>query len=525
MRASGAATSFFRSPDRIEILAIGVLFSSAAILWWARVYNFVADDSFFYPVIARNIVEAGQQSFSGLYPTNGIHPLWLYVLTAYTAVAELVEPKLLRTTVYAIPLSLALLGAGALMSHRAARRLDLAPGVFVLVPVAFLCSFPVLYSEAIIHYAALSLLTLLVVGDSRQRSSWGLIGVAAATVFLARLDSVFFVATFFAWYSLAFRRFGDGVRAGLVAAVLVIPYLGVNHEFFGGWTPVSGWLKSTFPSVHLTGLEGSRLHTTLSNYQVVFGILPILASGLLLAHLRPRLSAPEGIVYPLWTGAFLHWTYTSLFTAGLTWWYWYYVLPVFLGSVCLGLWIRSGGNRFRHRLAVTALVLISSLALLFGHRWERFQNWNDGYFLVLDVLRDQGADADTVLVSDWPGGLAWLSEHRVMAADFLTGNRQLYAEMKESGNALTHLSRLARGQEAPLEWVVVFGRRWLRPGKDLQSVEYVDPKASSDPAPIGRLQLGSPVYTDPARGLFVWKVNGGLAAEDSERQPRPGSAD
>ena len=39
------------------------------------------DDSFYYGGIARELATTGSSSFDGLHPTNGYHPLWLWLQT------------------------------------------------------------------------------------------------------------------------------------------------------------------------------------------------------------------------------------------------------------------------------------------------------------------------------------------------------------------------------------------------------------------------------------------------------------
>ena len=50
--------------------------------------KFPADDGFFYPQIAYNVVHHGFMGFNDLYLTNGFHPLWMLLCT----IAELLNP-------------------------------------------------------------------------------------------------------------------------------------------------------------------------------------------------------------------------------------------------------------------------------------------------------------------------------------------------------------------------------------------------------------------------------------------------
>jgi hypothetical protein len=51
-----------------------------------RLVLVVPDDAFYYLQIARNLVATGRSTANGLSATNGYHPLWLAVMTAFAAV-------------------------------------------------------------------------------------------------------------------------------------------------------------------------------------------------------------------------------------------------------------------------------------------------------------------------------------------------------------------------------------------------------------------------------------------------------
>ena len=42
-----------------------------------RPENFIVDDGYFYPQIARHIVHHQGSTFNGIMLTNGYHPLWM----------------------------------------------------------------------------------------------------------------------------------------------------------------------------------------------------------------------------------------------------------------------------------------------------------------------------------------------------------------------------------------------------------------------------------------------------------------
>ena len=58
------------------------------VSWWLYPNSYIGDDPLFYLVVARNMVFSGIQSFSGIFPTNGVHPLWQYLLAGFTYVSR-----------------------------------------------------------------------------------------------------------------------------------------------------------------------------------------------------------------------------------------------------------------------------------------------------------------------------------------------------------------------------------------------------------------------------------------------------
>jgi hypothetical protein len=68
-----------------------------ALFWMINPQAWIADDSYFYLVIARNMALTGSQTFSGIIPTNGAHPLWLWLLSGWAQIVHIISPELLLT--------------------------------------------------------------------------------------------------------------------------------------------------------------------------------------------------------------------------------------------------------------------------------------------------------------------------------------------------------------------------------------------------------------------------------------------
>src|SRR5215831_17120838 len=102
----------------IAIVALGVFLGWLAIIWlWpASVYTFTVDDTYYYLVTADNAAHGFGFTFDRMNPTNGFHPLWMFLLMPLSWVASGNMELFARL---AITLELILLFAGTSLLARA----------------------------------------------------------------------------------------------------------------------------------------------------------------------------------------------------------------------------------------------------------------------------------------------------------------------------------------------------------------------------------------------------------------------
>ena len=210
------------------------------------------------------------------------------------------------------------------------------------VPLILLMSLGVLYSEAHACFAMLGWLAAATLArplDNPWRAAY--LGIIAGLVFLARLDTVFFVAVYGLWYLARVRRWSVWLCFAAAASLLAVPYLVSNQIFFGSAMPISGWIKSSFPHVYLRGIEnpmsGPSLSMSLLGCSIVFGLLPACVAGLAWLYARRVPSEVRGLVGVFWAGTALQLLYIALFTRTETWWYNYYSLAIVTGGLGGGL--------------------------------------------------------------------------------------------------------------------------------------------------------------------------------------------
>jgi hypothetical protein len=492
---------------RYRVLTL--LLAVAGAFWTYNTLPFIAEDCYFYVVIARNLATRGVQSYWGTEPTNGFHPLWLYLLGAYTWGVSRVSTDALHRAAYAIPLSLTLVALGAANWMFVADKARLPRAVLVFPQVVYLSIFGLLYSEAHALFCALSFLARFVCAEEEDGRARPIqIGLAAAAVFLSRLDSLFLVGAFGLWY-LVVRR-PSPKQVALMATVFAVPAIGYvvsNAVFFGSFTPVSGFLKSSFPTPYVRGLVmyAWKPVVSWSGYSVPFGWLPLFFGAATAVLKRNRLHGVQTLLYPILIGTAFHAVYTAFFTAGFTDWYWYYVLPMLLLSWSAACWLADGWNPRLDRGAQWAALALLVVAL-FAARVKTPTEQQLPALTTLRVVRALGIDGSVILVSEWPGTLAFYSHNEIIAADMLTSNLGLVKRMVGSPNAAAVLFEEARQKGTPIDYVLYNGGIFFRPSKNFEELDYMDPRmiANVKGAVIGRLQLGPPIFNQD--GIVVWKI-------------------
>ncbi|MEW5940201.1 MAG: hypothetical protein AB1750_11095 [Chloroflexota bacterium] len=483
-----------------------------ALLWVIQLFDvrrFIVDDSYFYLVIARNIALHGEQTFSGLFSTNGIHPLWLYLLSAWDWVVSLACVDCLYNLYWTLPLNLGMLALGGWAGWQTAGRLGINRALFASLPMGFLSAFHTLNSEAFLYYASLSVLLLLALdtGADRKRRLVA-IGLAGAAVFLSRLDAVFFVAAFFVWLWFRWRNVKDWLIAALVAGTLGLAYILSNVWLFGGAVPVSGWLKSTFPEPSVRGWLISNLATAISGYNILFGVAPLALSALAILVLRRRLQGDIGLINPLWVGGVFHFLYTAGFTRGADSWLWYYVLPILLGALSLALLIELLPGAWRGRATLLVLGLSACFCLAYTLRTlVRPLPASQGE-VMLAYLEQNGINDSTLVVTDSPGEVAFFSGNRVIGLDMLTANRLFVNDMLAAPNGLQFILDRAAQAGYPADYLLLTSDTWLGnliPSPDLEEVEFafLIPGTLRDRS-SSHLRLGPPIFLSDR--LAVWKL-------------------
>lgn len=339
-------------------------------------FVYMADDAFYYFVVARNLARDGVSSFDGLVLTNGYQPLWQALL----AVESLLHPASFAPVVF---IECAALFGALLLAFRESGRSHPWMMCLLAALLAGLLGYPLVLDgmETELLFLAFAAFFCALAASARSHAhshkaaGWPL-AVLAAAVVGARIDAAVFVAPAIVLAPIALR---DKRRSLALLVVAGLVYAGVNQAVFGTPLPVSGSAKSLggFGLNRLllqqigeawTGNDGSLIRGSLSFIRGLPGqtIWMAAITFLLLVAQRDRSSFAGRLAMALLIGFGLYAVRLMFFSSWRVWeWYAYPVFPFLLVDVSMIAALLedkdSAARRILAALAVAAVILGSSL--------------------------------------------------------------------------------------------------------------------------------------------------------------------
>ena len=398
--------------------------------------NFIVDDGYFYPQIARFIAAGKGSTFNGILPTNGYHPLWMFVCVLAASITRNSAALVQILTSIQDVLLLACLVALVLVARHARMR----GGVLACAPLLFMGMVLGIWRLLETNLAlALQVAVLLLivpvlprVYEATPRWRSPLVGLLLGLAMLARLDLIFFALTVLGYQ--LFRR-GDvtrGMRDRLrstsgeaaLAALVVVPYLLWNLSTFHHLLPISGAIKSTFPHPH-------RWAIATFTYPV-FGAVAINATLLF----KRRKTCFDAMCLLATAATALEMAYALSFGELAPW---YLTTGYLCVSLCV-LWVFDGITRIlpvvtRTEWPLAAAVLLAFFTLASLRLFSNFSytrliqrrvTFHGSYVEPKRALANRLAETlpqgSRIFTFDAPGGIAFYSGMSVLPADGLVSD-------------------------------------------------------------------------------------------------------
>ena len=248
-----------RSNMKIQGVVVGLTLVVFAIYCVALLHTYhggsplvsLADDFFYYAEIARRYLQVHYMTFDGTTPTNGYHPLWMWLLTGLLRVCG---TSFLPAVLVVTALSIAATFPLCFVFLKRAGLGDAPAVAFAMAGTAVAATVEVGAMESVVAIPA-----VLVLGIYAQRRrfdtarSWFGLGLLCSLAILCRLDSLLFVGMLVGWeWLLAGReRWRRAVPLGAGLLPLVI-YFMRNRLVFGAFMTVSSRAKQLTVGFHPT---------------------------------------------------------------------------------------------------------------------------------------------------------------------------------------------------------------------------------------------------------------------------------
>jgi hypothetical protein len=342
------------------------------------------DDALYYFTIARNLAHVYGISFDSIHPTNGMHPLWLFLIAPifflsltkwgfihavilFQSILDAVIIWLIGSTIYDVL-------PNVKKSNRKTAAISAAL-IYALSTIVILRS---------INGLETTLTALLFVlwfraylkAQSSLFQDWAILGITTGLLLLARTDS-FIVLIPIAIYTFVTRaklEWKSALSAVLLALIVIAPWLIWNMINFRTIMQSSGEAVPMLAMRKYDVLYGSSKYwhfgmEAIRNvlkpfWYAAFG-LPILTIGYATISRRKKLLPAERAIYLLIAGGVLLLLVHSIFRGFIRDWYIEELLPLFLIGFGISMAANAGSTEERAsgRFTLAAIVIILQFIL------------------------------------------------------------------------------------------------------------------------------------------------------------------
>jgi 4-amino-4-deoxy-L-arabinose transferase-like glycosyltransferase len=372
----------------IWIAALGLGLRLLAWLYFcghllAMVTSRLPDDALYYFTIARNLAHGHGITFDGVHPTNGMHPLWLFIIAPFfwasltkwgyihavllfQSILDAAIVWLIGSTVY-----------DALPNAKPSNRITAAAASAMFYAASFIVIVRSINGLETTVTAFLLVLWLRIylqtLSENSGNRAWALAGIVTGLLLLARTDSfiILIPLTVHALQTRARAEWKKMLLALVIAVVIVSPWVVWNIVQFG--TP----LQSSAEAVPILAMRKynalygasylkfwhlsiEALRNALKPFWYAAFGLPLLTIAFAIFSRRKTISSPERSVYFLVLGGVLLLVIHSMFRGFIREWYVEALLPIFLIAFGISMGANSGKTEARAsgRWLLVAIVLV-----------------------------------------------------------------------------------------------------------------------------------------------------------------------
>ena len=343
------------------------------------------DDALYYFAIARNLAHGYGMSFDGIHPTNGMHPLWLLLITPIFALhltqwgfihaTLLLQTALDTLIIWLIGSTVYDLLPGTRVSNRKTAA-SVAAVIYALSTLVIIRSINGMEATLAALVFVLWLRAYIRAASGLRWTDWTVLGFVTGLLLLARTDS-FIVLIPITLYLIVTKwkaEWRGMILALCIACVVISPWLAWNLVHFGTIMQSSGeavpmlaWRKyyATYGPFILSywHLLPDALRSMLKPFWYAAFGLPLLTIGYAAIARWKTLLMGERAIYFMVLGGVLLLLVHSIFRGFIRDWYVEELVPIFLIGYGVSIGRNAGQTEARAsgRWALAGLVIVLQL--------------------------------------------------------------------------------------------------------------------------------------------------------------------
>lgn len=402
----------------------------------------LADDAYYYFIVARNLFEFGESSALQGVPTNGYHPIWLILLTFFGKIFgfSLIAVRLLEIALFVGASIILVLGLNI-------RKFSFA--LFLVLGLYHVCTkvaFNGMETSLLILTASAFAVVLLKTAHATDKASVFLLFLTAGLTIGTRLDAAFFVlpAILLVPRALQVRLTTIASLAGAGAI-----YVATNILLFDSSTPISGRIKSLgdfgINELYVSQLSqfinsGLPMAFASANWVITPWVLCVIALVLLvLVRALPffehknqteiGFESEQRALVAILIGCVFFFSHL-LFNSSWRIWSWYGYPSIFLVIFGFALFYRAFGGLDLTRWAMRAAIAITVIGI--APNWVKPSSTN--YFYSLNRLAvnqlSAAIDEQPIAMGDRAGSLGWHMGTGLYQLEGLVNSTEYYEMLK-----------------------------------------------------------------------------------------------
>lgn len=416
---------------RFYILSITIIL---IIVWLIAPINylikFTSDDSYFYLKVALNYANNFVSSFDTINPTNGYHPLWMFLLSGVFKLALTLrhfdEESLLRIVFIFTTLinSLSLCLLIKIFYKTRESKFNYIKISLLVLPLSLFYLIGLEVQIFILFLLIVIILFIDFVENKFNYLKWFAISFSLSFLILSRIDFSLYIIAALTLYIIfnKIKLLKSFFQILIIPFITSIIYLVVNKIIYGDYLPITGKYKLSFDIQS----NLSFFPTPLKNPIDFMIVLLIVTGGIIHFIILSRIKSNifHQLIKYIYLSSVLF-LMVNYFLNYLGVREWYYVYALFPSVILLGLSIK--GNTLNKVFFALLIVFNSIYFLLFR---VNYYNHDSAYEFAKE-LKNFTSESDVIYQVDYSGIIGYFSSRKIVNGDGLINSFEYYSYLKK----------------------------------------------------------------------------------------------